>query len=112
MRLRKAALKLLERERVCRVATVGEGGTPHVVPVCHVVIEGKLYFGAASDSQKIRNLAPTPQVAVLVDVSSADCERLAGVVVHGAARLIRRGPQFRSVLTHLYRKYSHYATDA
>lgn len=112
MRLRKAALKLLERERVCRVATVGEDGTPHVVPVCHVVIEGKLYFGAASDSQKVRNLATAPRVAVLVDIYSEDWDRLAGVVVQGTARLIRRGPQFRSVRAHLYRKYPQYATDA
>ena len=34
MRLTKKVVQLLERERVCRVATVGADGTPHVVPVC------------------------------------------------------------------------------
>ena len=44
MRLKKSAAKLLDRERVCRVATADAAGTPHVVPVCHVLRDGKSYF--------------------------------------------------------------------
>ena len=45
MRLTKAQAKMLERERVAHVATVGDG-MPHLVPVCHVLAGGKIYFGS------------------------------------------------------------------
>jgi PPOX class probable F420-dependent enzyme len=112
MRLRKAIAKLLARERVCRVATTGEGGTPHVVPVCHVLAGGKVYFGTGNDSQKARNLKANPHVAVLVDLYSEDWRFLKGVVVQGTARLIQRGPEFRKIRTLLYEKYPQYPDEA
>ena len=112
MRLRKAIAKLLTRERVCRVATVGEGGMPHVVPVCHVLADGKVYFGTANDGQKVRNLKTNPHMAVLVDLYSEDWRLLKGVMVQGAARLIQRGPEFRKIRALLYQKYPQYPDDA
>ena len=44
MRLKKALATLIEQERVCRVATANPAGIPHLVPVCHVLADGKLYF--------------------------------------------------------------------
>lgn len=59
MRLRKDVAKLLARERVCRVATAGRDGVPHVVPVCHVLIA----LGAitASCSIALWTTRPTPR---------------------------------------------------
>src|SRR5439155_1314698 len=48
MRLKKSLAKLIAWERVARVATASATGTPHLVPVCHVLADGKLYF--ASDA--------------------------------------------------------------
>ena len=41
MRMKKALAELVHRERVSRVATANEAGMPHLVPVCHVVDEGR-----------------------------------------------------------------------
>ena len=112
MRLRKAVAKLLTRERVCRVATVGEGGMPHVVPVCPVLAEGKVYFASGSDSRKVRNLKANPRLAVLVDLYSEDWSFLKGVMVQGTAKLLQRGPQFRKIRTLLYRKFPQYPDEA
>ena len=46
MRLKKDLANLIARERVCRVATAGAARVPHVVPVCHVLRDGKLYFAS------------------------------------------------------------------
>ncbi len=108
MRLRKAAAQLVERERVCRVATVDARGRPHVVPVCHVWRNGRLYFAADAASRKVRHLEAHPQVAVVVDVYVEDWGRLAGVLLQGTARLVRGGPVFRKVRAQLYRKYPQY----
>ena len=112
VRLRKAIAKLLTRERVCRVATIGGDGTPHVVPVCHVLTDGKVYFGTGNASQKARNLKANPRMAVLVDLYSEDWDLLRGVMVQGTAKLIREGPEFRKIRTLLYQKYPQYPDDA
>jgi len=74
VRLQAPAAKLLARERVCRVATAGKGGVPHVVPVCHVVAGGKLYFGSEGGAKKVEHLRANPHVAVTVDeIGRASC---------------------------------------
>lgn len=67
MRLKKAVANLMGLERVCRVATAGGRG-PHVVPVCQVVDEGRIYFGSDRDAAKVRHLQRDPRIAVVVDL--------------------------------------------
>jgi nitroimidazol reductase NimA-like FMN-containing flavoprotein (pyridoxamine 5'-phosphate oxidase superfamily) len=112
VRLSKAVVKFLTGERVCRVATIGEGGIPHLVPVCHVVADGKIYFGTGSDSRKVRHLAANPRLALLVDLYAEDWSVLKGVTVEGTSRLIRRRAEFRKIRTLLYQKYPQYPDEA
>ena len=112
MRLKKAVAQLIEWERVCRVATVGRKGTPHLVPVCHVVADGKIYFGSGNDAQKVLNLKANPRLAVTVDLYSDAWANLKGVMVQGTARLIEKGPRFKKIRGLLYRKYPQYPEDA
>ena len=112
MRLRKASAKLLTRERVCRVATAGKDGMPHVVPVCHVLADGKIYFATGGDSLKTRHLTANPHLAVLVDLYSEEWSLLRGVMVEGTVRLLRRGREFRKIRTLLYEKYPQYPDEA
>ncbi len=111
MRLRKAVAKLLERERVCRVATADQRGMPHVVSVCHVLVDGKIYFATETGSKKIRNLRRNPHAAVLVDQYTEDWSGLRGVMVQGPVRLIPGGPRFRKIQKLLYRKYPQYPEE-
>ena len=112
MRLTKKVVELVEKERVCRVATVGADGVPHLVPVCHVMANGKIYFGSGDDGRKVKNLRDNPRVTVTVDVYSDHWGTLKGVMVQGRARLIERGPRFRRVRDRLYRKYPQYPKEA
>jgi PPOX class probable F420-dependent enzyme len=112
MRITKAVARLIERERVCRVATAGRRGMPHLVPVCQVVAGGKIYFASGSDGRKALNLAENPRVAVTVDLYSEDWAHLKGVMIQGRARLIARGSVFRRIRALLYRKYPQYSREA
>ncbi len=112
MRLRAAVRKILERERVCRLATVGPDGTPHVVPVCHVLHQGRMYFASDRTARKVRNLRARPRAAAVVDLYAEDWSRLAGVMVVGRVSLIDRGPRFRRIRRLLYQKYPQYPADA
>lgn len=112
MRLTRAMARFLERERVCRVATVNRAGQPHLVPVCHVLLDGKLYFGSGGDARKAANLRANARLAVTVDLYSDEWTILKGVMVQGKARLIERGARFRTVRAALYRKYPQYPQEA
>lgn len=110
--LTKTVARLIDRERVCRVATAGRRGMPHLVPVCQVVAGGKIYFGSGADGRKARNLAENPRVALTVDLYAEDWTHLKGVMVQGRATLIAGGPKFRRVRALLYRKYAQYRREA
>ena len=99
---------MLRLARVSHIATAGLSGTPHLVPVCHALVGGKLYLGSGKRGRKIRNVGANPRLTLTVDEYAEDWAGLRGVMVQGRARLIERGPSFRA----LYRKYLQYPTDA
>ena len=112
MRLKKAVARLIEWERVCRVATSGPSGMPHLVPVCHVVADGKIYFASGNDGRKVLNLEANPCIAVTVDLYSDAWAHLKGVMVQGTTTLHKKGPRFRKIRALLYRKYPQYPDEA
>jgi nitroimidazol reductase NimA-like FMN-containing flavoprotein (pyridoxamine 5'-phosphate oxidase superfamily) len=112
MRISKRLWRFIERERLCRVATVNEDRTPHLVPVCHVVVDDTICFGSGNDARKVLNLRSNDQIAVTVDLYAEDWPQLKGVMVQGRARLIERGPRVRKIRARLYRKYPQYESEA
>ncbi|PYM93852.1 MAG: TIGR03668 family PPOX class F420-dependent oxidoreductase [Candidatus Rokuibacteriota bacterium] len=112
MRLTRKVARLIDGERVCRVATANAAGMPHLVPVCQVVADGKIYFASGDDGRKALNLAANPRVAVAVDLYSDDWSNIKGVMVQGRATLYAKGPRFRKIRALLYRKYPQYSRDA
>jgi nitroimidazol reductase NimA-like FMN-containing flavoprotein (pyridoxamine 5'-phosphate oxidase superfamily) len=112
VRLTREVAEFIRRERVCRVATADADGRPHVVPVCHVLEDGKLYFGSGVGAGKIRNLEANPFVAVAVDAYTDAWKYLRGVMVQGRASLITRGPRIRAARKALYAKFPQYPSDA
>ncbi len=112
MKLKKSIARFIERERVCRVATVGAAGVPHLVPVCHVLAGGRICFGSGNDGRKVLNVRDNPHVTVTVDVYAEDWTYLKGVMVQGTARLVARGPRFRALRDRLYAKYPQYRGEA
>jgi PPOX class probable F420-dependent enzyme len=112
MRLNKKLSKLIARERVCRVATAGADGKPHVVPVCHVMNGGKIYFGSDKNARKVANLRENPRISLTIDLYSEDWSQLRGVMIMGTVNLIERGPRFTQARARLYAKYPQYPEEA
>jgi nitroimidazol reductase NimA-like FMN-containing flavoprotein (pyridoxamine 5'-phosphate oxidase superfamily) len=112
MRLRRAHADFLALQRVAHVATADLRGRPHVVPVCLVVENGRLYFASGKTGRKLRDLRANPQIAVGADDYTEAWGRLRGVVVHGTARVHARNPTFRRIRRRLYAKYLQYRTEA
>ena len=112
MRPRKAHLAFLDLARVVRVATADARGAPHVVPVCAVVIDRRVYFASGATGRKVRNIRANPQVALVADDYTEAWAGLRGVMLVGSARLHDRGPVFRRAQRRLYAKYPPYESEA
>jgi nitroimidazol reductase NimA-like FMN-containing flavoprotein (pyridoxamine 5'-phosphate oxidase superfamily) len=112
MRLRRAHADFLARARVVRAATADRAGVPHVVPVCVVAADGRLYFASDGDARKVRNLRANPRVTVVADDYTEAWDGLRGVMIVGEGALHARGPRFRKARRLLYAKYPQYPSDA
>src|SRR5438128_10825939 len=80
---------------VARLATVGAGGKPHVVPITFAMDGDTIYFAVdakpkrSRDLKRLRNIAANPAVSVLVDHYEDDWTRLWWVRADGTARVVR-----------------------
>jgi len=111
-RLKKELAKLVARERVCRVATVGRAGVPHVVPVCHVLVDGKLCFASERGAKKVANIRANGRATVTVDIYAEDWSRLTGVMIQGRATVVESRARFRKLRGLLYAKYPQYPEES
>lgn len=102
--------------RVARLATVGEGGLPHVVPVCFA-LEGQTVYIALDEKPKrvrperlrrVRNILANPRVQLLVDRYEEDWSRLAFAQLSGSATLLAGGAEHAEASKLLRAKYSQY----
>ena len=90
----------VEAGRVARLATVGPGGMPHVVPVCYALAGDSLYITvdekpkrSGRTLQRIRNISATPSVALVVDRYDEDWRRLGWVMLRGRAEILEGGAE-------------------
>ena len=98
--------------RLGRVATTGRDGSPHVVPICHVLDGALIVFATPTSSAKARNIAADSRVAVAFDDYTEMWEELIQVVVQGRAEMITSGPEFRRYRELLFEKFPQYPAAA
>ena len=107
----------LVRQRVARLATAGEEGEPHVVPVCFAYTPGSIYVALdekpkdvpPTHLKRVRNILKNPQVALVADRYAEDWDLLAFVMVRGQAKLAEAGTEEHAAAVRLLRgKYHQY----
>jgi PPOX class probable F420-dependent enzyme len=81
------AAALLAESHKLQLATINRDGTPHLVTMFYVLLDGQIAFWTYRSSQKARNLARDPRVTCLVETGEEYFE-LRGVQVAGLARCI------------------------
>ncbi|WP_025772618.1 pyridoxamine 5'-phosphate oxidase family protein [Thioalkalivibrio sp. HK1] len=130
--LSDAERRFVESMPVARLATVGAGGMPHLVPICHGLIGGNIYttvdrkpkrFLSANSAAaiditpktperfplgRLRNIAHHPQAAILVDRYDEDWSQLAWVMLRGRAEILEAGDEHDLAQNLLCRRYPRY----
>jgi PPOX class probable F420-dependent enzyme len=108
------AKQRLEEAKVARLATTGDDGRPHIVPIAFVIEGDTLYFAVdakpkqTKNLKRLKNIAANPAVAVLVDHYEDDWTRLWWVRVDGTAHVVAEGVQARGATDRLVDKYAQY----
>jgi PPOX class probable F420-dependent enzyme len=116
------ARALFSSAEVARLATIGAGGAPHLVPVTFVVAIGAR--GAAdaiytavddkpkrtSDLRRLRNVRARPAVCLLADRYEDDWDRLWWARADGRARVLASDePEAADAGARLAERYAQYA---
>ena len=109
-------VRLLEEQRVARLATVDESGNPHLVPICFAYSGGVLYTpidekpkrGGALELRRVRNIRAHPEVCLLVDRYDDDWSQLAWLQIRGTASLVTDGSERSRALAALRGRYPQY----
>jgi PPOX class probable F420-dependent enzyme len=111
------ARRLLEGERVGRLATADAKGRPHVVPVVFALSRDRIFLAidhkpkrspSPESLRRVRNLRANPRASLLVDRYDEDWSRLAWARADGPVDLIEEGPIFREAVATLTGKYPQY----
>jgi len=77
----------IKTQKVLRLATIDQKGTPHIVPVWYLYSRKKFYIGTNSQTEKAKNLKKNKQVSLCVDIGIRS-PNIYGVLAKGTARLI------------------------
>jgi PPOX class probable F420-dependent enzyme len=108
------ALRLLEDERVARLAYVDENDRPRVLPVTFAVAGDAVWSAIdekpkrAGEPARVRCLRRRPEAALLVDVYHDDWSRLAWVQLLGRVTLldVESSPEATAALAAKYEQYA------
>jgi PPOX class probable F420-dependent enzyme len=76
----------LAGQRRAHVATINPDGTPHLVPLAYVLIDGRLTFWTDPRSRKVANLRRDPRMTCLIEAGDHFAEFRA-VQVSGRAEI-------------------------
>ncbi|MFA1539024.1 TIGR03668 family PPOX class F420-dependent oxidoreductase [Actinomadura monticuli] len=108
------ARRLLAEVPVLRLATVGEDGRPHLVPVTFAVHRGSVYTAVdhkPKSTRGLRRLADVranPRVALLADHYEDDWSRLWWVRVDGRAAVVDDPARMAGPIGLLAARYAQY----
>jgi nitroimidazol reductase NimA-like FMN-containing flavoprotein (pyridoxamine 5'-phosphate oxidase superfamily) len=86
----------LEEQRTVRVATVGPGGTPHVVPLWFVWHDEAMFLNSTRGNPTVENMLRGAPVSAVIDDGHA-YDELRGVVVAGPVAVAEEDPRLPAV---------------
>ena len=119
--LTEAESAFVLRQRVARLATADENGSPHLVPVCYAFDGSRFYTPldekpkrvAGRQLRRVHNIETRHEASLLIDQYDDDWSRLGYVLVHGRAELVEPGNEAHNrALTLLRERYTQYRTMA
>ena len=79
--------EFLRRQKILHLATIGNGGVPHIIPVWYMYSSKKIYIGTNTKTEKAKNVKSHKKVSFCVDVG-VNAPNIFGEMGRGNAVLI------------------------
>jgi len=102
LRFTDGELRFLNRNELCRLATISQDGSPHLVPVCYVFEDNLFYIVSDLETAKVRNIRRDNKVALLVDQYQPN----RAVFIRGEAEILTGGEEFQRISNLFYKKFA------
>jgi PPOX class probable F420-dependent enzyme len=108
------ARQRLAESKIARLATVDEGGRPHIVPFVFAIEQNTVYFAVDAkpkttrNLKRLQNIAANPAVAVLADHYEDDWNKLWWVRADGTARVVTDAVETKRAIDLLADRYEQY----
>jgi len=77
----------IKTQKVLRLATIDQKGTPHIVPVWYLYSAKKFYIGTNTRTEKVKNIKKNKRVSLCIDIGIQSPD-IFGVLGQGSAKLI------------------------
>ena len=94
----------LKTQKVLRLATIDQKGTPHIVPVWYLYSQKKFYIGTNTRTEKAKNLKKNKRVSFCIDVG-IHSPKIYGVMGKGNAKLILEKNKVSSITKKILKRY-------
>jgi len=94
----------LKTQKVLRLATIDQKGTPHIVPVWYLYSQKKFYIGTNTRTEKAKNLKKNKRVSFCIDVG-IHSPKIYGVMGKGNAKLILEKNKVSSIAKKILKRY-------
>jgi nitroimidazol reductase NimA-like FMN-containing flavoprotein (pyridoxamine 5'-phosphate oxidase superfamily) len=94
---------ILSMKLIANLATLGEDGTIHLVPMWFIRIGNDICIPTSRHTRKYNNLRARPNASVMIDISHAGLD-LKGVLIKGSVELIE-GQEARKINHQIHLKY-------
>ena len=107
----------IARQRVARLATADEQGTPHLIPVCYAFDRQHFYIALDEKPKsvnvhklrRVRNIEARHEASLLIDQYNDDWSHLGYVLLHGTANLVEANNEIHEHAIKLLRnRYQQY----
>lgn len=93
------------RSRTATLATIGPGGTPHLVAMWYAVLDGRIWIETKARSQKAVNIGRDDRVTVSIE-DGFTYDTLRGVSIEGRGVVVDEPDQIWQVGVNVWERYS------
>ena len=95
----------IDEHRTATMATIGLGGTPHLVAMWYAVLDGQIWFETKTRAQKSVNLRRDDRITVMIE-DGKTYDTLRGISIEGRGVIVEDPDEIWRVGVNVWERYN------
>ena len=95
----------IDEHRTATMATIGRGGTPHLVAMWYAVLDGQIWFETKTRAQKSVNLRRDDRITVMIE-DGKTYDTLRGISIEGRGVIVEDPDEIWRVGVNVWERYN------